>query len=164
MKKNTILTIFLILLITPTFYAQITTKTPENDFTEIKGSWSVNCAKERVDFDSNENNVYLFLYSDNSIYINCLLVKDKENSNAYQLFFNNVDSQENYYPEKLHVIEQDIAKNEPIAKLLLKNNKLELQWYGLYNTKSNQREFLDDFVIYKENGSKLPILLNKCDN
>ena len=48
------------------------------------------------------------------------------------------------------------SKLKPISII----QKAELQWIGLYNMKKQKLEFVgNDFLLIKENGGKLPLIL-----
>ncbi len=94
------------------------------------------------------------LYDFNAIYIN--LKVEKLSKNEYLLKYASVSSQENYYDDRLKIIDEEISKDRVIGKLILqKNGKAELQWIGLYNMKKQKLEFVgNDFLLIKENGGK----------
>lgn len=130
---------------------------------DLKGMWGVNCQNELTVLDINKNEGYLSLYSFNAIYIN-LKVEKSSNKNEYILKYANVSSQENYYKDRLKIVDEEISKDKVIGKLiLLKNGKAELQWTGLYNMKKQKLEFVgNDFLLIKENGGKTPLILEPC--
>lgn len=138
----------------------------KNDLISLKGKWSNDCNSELTDFDVNEKSeVFLSLASDNSIYINCLLVPDLNDADTYNLFFDNVDSQKYHYEDKKNIIGTDISKKESIAIIrIISSEAIEIEWIGLYNLKTRELEFNEDFLFFKENDNLSPILLNKCDS
>ncbi|MDR6923080.1 hypothetical protein [Chryseobacterium sp. 2987] len=138
----------------------IETKTYPSD---LKGMWAVICQNELTELSVNKNEGFLSLYDFNAIYIN-LKVERSSNKNEYLLKYASVSSQENYYKEYLKIVDEEISKDKVIGKLILqKNGKAELQWIGLYNMKKQKLEFVgNDFLLIKENGGKLPLILEPC--
>lgn len=131
---------------------------------DFSGSWKLDCNSELLTFDVSENNVYLFLNSDNSIYINALLKRNEEKANEYTLHFVNTESQKEFYEEVGNVIDDEISKDKSIATITYtEDHKMILKWIGLYNTKTNKIQFAKDFIFLKENNNMNPISLNKCE-
>lgn len=130
----------------------------------LKGTWSVNCQNELTTLDIDKNKGFLSLYSPNAIYINIDVFKSATND-EYLLKFNNTDSQKNFYADKLSIKDEEISKEKIIGKLKIgKDGKAILIWIGLFNSKKNQLEFINnDFLLIKENGGKQPVILEKCD-
>lgn len=130
----------------------------------INGSWSINCENGLTEFDINENEGYLFLFSDNAIYINVKIEKSSDGNNEYLMYFKNTASQKNFYKEKMNIIDDEISKTKLIGKVALNNkNELTLNWIGLYNLKSKSLEFVNDFVMIRENEGINPIIFKKCE-
>lgn len=129
----------------------------------LKGMWAVICANELTTLDINEDEGFLSLYDFNAIYIN--LKVEKWSNNEYILKYASVSSQQNYYEDRLGIIDEDIDKNKPIGKLtILSDGKAKLDWTGLYNTKKQKLEFVGkDFLLLRENGGKIPLILERCD-
>jgi hypothetical protein len=142
-------------------------KIGEHDLKEIglslKGLWSVNCENELTVLDVSDHNGYLSLFSNNAIYINVDIIDIPNIKDEYYLRFKNTDSQKNYYKDDKNVIDDEISKTENIAKLVFKGKSTLLYWYGLYNVKTKKLDFVNDFIMLKENGGKNPIELTKCD-
>lgn len=130
---------------------------------DLKGMWAVICANELTTLDINEDEGFLSLYDFNAIYIN--LKVEKWSNNEYILKYASVSSQQNYYEDRLGIIDEDIDKNKPIGKLtILSDGKAKLDWTGLYNTKKQKLEFVGkDFLLLRENGGKIPLILERCD-
>lgn len=130
---------------------------------DLKGTWAVVCKNELTVLEINKNEGYLSLYDFNAIYIN-LKVEKVSNKNEYLLKYASLASQQDYYKENLRIVDEDISKDKVIGKLILqKNGKAELQWTGLYNMKKQKLEFVgNDFLLIKENGGKIPLILEPC--
>lgn len=130
---------------------------------DLKGTWAVICQNELTILEINKNEGYLSLYDFNAIYIN-LKVERSSNKNEYLLKYAGLASQQDYYKENLKIVDGEISKDKVIGKLILqKNGKAELQWIGLYNMKKQKLEFVgNDFLLIKENGGKLPLILEPC--
>ncbi len=130
---------------------------------DLKGMWGVICANELTELDINKDKGFLSLYSINAIYIN-LKVEKISNKNEYLLRYASVSSQQDYYADKLKIVDEDIDKNKPIGTLiLLEDGKARLEWVGLYNLKKQQLEFVGkDFLFISENGGRLPLILERC--
>lgn len=130
---------------------------------DLKGMWGVICANELTELDINKSEGFLSLYDFNAIYINVKV--EKLSKNEYSLKYASLASQQNYYKENLKIVDEDIDKNKPIGNLiLLKDGKARLDWIGLYNLKKQKLEFVGkDFLLIKENGGKLPLILEKCN-
>ncbi len=128
------------------------------------GEWNVDCDSSITEFDINENNeVFISLYSDNAIYINCELKKSSIN-NRYDLFFKNVDSQQYYYDDKKNIKEEEISREKSIASIKIINNEtIEMDWKGLYNLKTKKLDFVDNFILKKEYHNVNTIILKKCN-
>ena len=150
------------------FHYGITNKPDKREETktypsDLKGMWAVICQNELTVLKINKNEGFLSLYDFNAIYIN-LKVEKSSNKNEYLLKYASVSSQEDYYKEDLKIVDEEISKDKVIGKLILqKNGKAELQWIGLYNMKKQKLEFVgNDFLLIKENGGKLPLILEPC--
>ena len=130
---------------------------------DLKGTWAVNCENELTELEINKSEGYLSLYDFNAIYIN-LKIEKVSNKNEYLLKYASLASQQDYYKENLKIVDEEISKDKVIGKLILqKNGKAELQWTGLYNLKKQKLEFVDnDFLLIKENGGKMPLILEPC--
>lgn len=130
---------------------------------DLKGTWAVICANELTELDINKDKGFLSLYDFNAIYIN--LKVEKLSKNEYLLKYTSLSSQQDYYKDRLSIVDEDIDKNKPIGKLiLLEDGKAKLEWVGLYNLKKQKLEFVGkDFLLIKENGGKLPLILEKCE-
>lgn len=130
---------------------------------DLKGMWGVICANELTELDINKDKGFLSLYSINAIYIN-LKVEKISNKNEYLLRYASVSSQQDYYADKLKIVDEDIDKNKPIGTLiLLEDGKARLEWIGLYNLKKQKLEFVGkDFLFISENGGRLPLILERC--
>lgn len=142
---------------------------PQNEIAKtfpssLKGTWGVNCENELTTLDIDRTKGYLSLYSPNAIYINIDVFKSATND-EYLLKFNSTDSQKKFYADKLTIKDEEISKDKIIGKLKIrKDKKAELAWIGLYNSKKNKLEFInDDFLLIKENGGKQPVILEKCE-
>ncbi len=127
-------------------------------------TWAVNCPGELTELSIHNAEGFLSLYSPNAIYIN-LSVEKLSDPKEYILKFASVSSQKDYYDDMLKITEQDISKDKPIGRLVLKDDgNAELQWIGLYSKKKQKLEFVgDDFLLIKEGGGKNPVQLQKCD-
>ncbi|MDR7211465.1 hypothetical protein [Flavobacterium piscis] len=131
---------------------------------DVSGSWKLECNSELLTFDISKNKVYLFLNSDNSIYINILLKEVKGKDDEYTLHFFNTESQNEFYEDIGNVKDKEISKDQSIAKIsFTDNNTMLLNWIGLYNIKTNKLQFVEDFIFLKENNNVNPITLKKCD-
>ncbi|KIA98870.1 hypothetical protein OA93_08280 [Flavobacterium sp. KMS] len=130
---------------------------------DLNGLWRLNCENSLTTFDISDKKGYLSLYSNNAIYINVDIIDIPNKKNEYYLRFKNTDSQKKYYKDDKNVIDDEISKTENIAKLILKDKTALLYWYGLHNVKTKKLDFVDDFIMLKENGGKNPIELTKCD-
>ncbi len=130
---------------------------------DLIGMWAVICQNELTVLKINKNEGFLSLYDFNAIYIN-LKVERSSNKNEYLLKYAGLASQQDYYKENLKIVDGEISKDKVIGKLILqKNGKAELQWIGLYNMKKQKLEFVgNDFLLIKENGGKLPLILEPC--
>lgn len=139
---------------------EIVTTSPSH----LKGMWGVICANELTELDINKDKGFLSIYSINAIYIN-LKVEKISDKNEYLLKYASVSSQQNYYADKLKIVDEEIDKYKPIGKLIiLEDGKARLEWVGLYNIKKQKLEFVGkDFLLISENGGKLPLILEKCD-
>ncbi|WP_158611984.1 hypothetical protein [Paenimyroides tangerinum] len=126
--------------------------------------WAIICANELTELDIDKDEGFLSLYSINDIYIN-LKIEKNSNKNEYILKYSSISSQRNYYENELKIVDEDIDKNKPIGKLIiLEDGKAKLEWIGLYNLKKQKLEFVGkDFLLIKENGGKLPLILEKCE-
>jgi hypothetical protein len=131
---------------------------------KLNGTWGVNCNNELTELNIDGEKGYLSLYDFNSIYINVDVVKSSVND-EYLLKFNNTSSQKKFYSDKLSIADEEISKDKIIGKLKIRSdNKAELNWIGLYNTKLEKLEFVgDDFLMIKENGGRQPVVLEKCN-
>lgn len=130
----------------------------------INGTWNLFCDSELIDFEINNNEVFISLYSENAIYINCELKKSSVYNNEYDLFFKNVESQQHYYDDKKNIVEEEISNEKSIATIKILNDKtVELYWKGLFNKRTNRVDFVDDFLIVKENNNTNPVVLSKCE-
>lgn len=136
-------------------------KKPEVTLADLKGSWAVNCENELTELSFENNEGYLSLYSDNAVYIN-VTVKKSEDKSGFLLYFKNTSSQKKFYDDKPTVNDSEVSKDKEIGKLSLKNGNLMLDWYGLYNAKTGKYDFKNEFIMIKENGGKMPVILHKC--
>ncbi|RRJ91819.1 hypothetical protein EG240_04480 [Paenimyroides tangerinum] len=143
-----------------TIKTEIVTTSPS----DLKGMWAIICANELTELDIDKDEGFLSLYSINDIYIN-LKIEKNSNKNEYILKYSSISSQRNYYENELKIVDEDIDKNKPIGKLIiLEDGKAKLEWIGLYNLKKQKLEFVGkDFLLIKENGGKLPLILEKCE-
>lgn len=143
-----------------TIKTEIVTTSPS----DLKGMWAIICANELTELDIDKDDGFLSLYSINDIYIN-LKIEKNSNKNEYILKYSSISSQRNYYENELKIVDEDIDKNKPIGKLIiLEDGKAKLEWIGLYNLKKQKLEFVGkDFLLIKENGGKLPLILEKCE-
>ncbi|CAM3791528.1 hypothetical protein FLGE108171_15155 [Flavobacterium gelidilacus] len=131
---------------------------------DYSGSWKLNCDSELLTFEIAANNIYLFLNSDNSIYINTQLKKVMGKENEYDLHFLSTESQNNFYEEIGNIKDEEISKEESIAKIvILDDNTISIFWKGLYDMKTKKRVFYENFVFLKENNDVNPIILKKCN-
>ena len=130
----------------------------------INGYWSLNCKNGLTEFDVNGYNGYLSLFSDNAIYINVKIEKTPKANNEYLMYFKNTESQQKFYEDKKNIIDDEISKTKVIGKISIKNkNELIINWIGLYNLKNKNLEFVNDFVMIRENEGINPITLKKCE-
>ena len=134
----------------------------QNTNLEINKSWALNCKNELTVLNINDNKGYLSLNNVNPTYINIKL--EKTNNNEYLLKFLNMSSQKIFYEDELILKDENISKEKTIGKIkLIKNGSAELQWNGLFNTVTNQYEFVGkDFLFIRENNGKNPIILEEC--
>ncbi len=127
------------------------------------GEWAINCENGLTQFNiSSSHDGQLSLYSDNQIYINFKIseVNDKE---EYKIYFKNVASQKEYYPDKKNIIPEEISQSKEIGSFKFnKDGNITLTWKGLYNEKLKRLEFTTDFLLRKENDNKQPIVIEKC--
>lgn len=131
---------------------------------DFSGSWKLDCDSELLTFDVSNDTVYLFLNSNNSIYINALLKKVKDQENKYTLHFLNTEFQNEFDDEIGTIKEDEIAKDKSIATVTFTaNTAMSLNWIGLYNVKNNKIQFAKEFVFLKENKDTNPIVLQKCE-
>lgn len=135
-----------------------------NQQTKITGLWRLGCEGDLTTFDINDNQGYLSLYSFNKIYINTTL-RQTSNPNEYNLFFKDTAFKQKYYDDYEFIEnDNDISTKKPIGKIKIENNgKLLLEWTGLYNEKLKKLQFVNDFLLIRENGGNNPILLEKCE-
>jgi hypothetical protein len=131
---------------------------------DLVAMYGVICQNELTELDINKSEGFLSLYSPNAIYIK-LKVEKSSNENEYILKFASTSSQRDYYPEMLKVKDEEISKDKIIGRLIVKkDNKAQLKWIGLFNTKKNKLEFVgDEFLFIRENGGKNPVTLEKCE-
>lgn len=142
--------------------SEIKSDAEEVSIENLQGTWAINCENELTELSITHETGYLSLYSDNAIYIE-VTIKKETNSQDFLMYFKDTASQKNFYKDKPNVVDHDISKDLAIGKISFKNDRLNLQWFGLYNTKNNKKEFLSDFLMIKENGGKNPIVLMKCN-
>lgn len=130
---------------------------------DIEGFWRKDCGGNLTLLDIQNNEGYLFLYSFNSIYINTIL-EETAKINEYNLYYKNVDSQKEYYEDRINIKDEDISKTKEIAKIkFLSNNQFQLDWYGLYNVKKQQYILKEDAVFVRENQGNYKVVFNKCE-
>ena len=125
--------------------------------------WRVMCNNYLTHLDISKKDSEMFLYSDNDIYINIEVVPEINKENEFYIKFKNTARYKDYYPEKKHIIDNEISKTENIAKLTLKGDKLIMDWYGLYNTKTQTRDFVKECIFVRENDGVNTIELSKCE-
>ena len=131
---------------------------------DYSGSWKLKCDSELLTFEIAANNIYLFVNSDNSIYINTQLKKVMGKENEYDLHFLSTESQNNFYEEIGNIKDEEISKEQSIAKILiLDENTISVFWKGLYDRETKKRVFYENFVFLKENNNVNPIILKKCN-
>jgi hypothetical protein len=130
----------------------------------INGFWQTNCRNQLTQFDINDNQGFMSLYSDNAIFIDVEIVNSIGNENEFYLRFKNTNNQRNYYKDKKHTVDEEISKTENIAKLTLKEKTIIMDWYGLYNINTNSRDFVKECVFVRENGGKNPVVLVPCED
>lgn len=138
-------------------------KAESSNDNNIFASWRIWCTNYLTQIDIDEKyTASLFLYSFNTIYINVQINKSSENPNEYEMRFKNIDTQTIYQDNLKKIIEEDISKTEPIATFKVEKDKLALKWTGLFNVKTQSREFVEDAVFVRENEGKNPIIFNRC--
>jgi hypothetical protein len=125
----------------------------------LNGVWRVDCANTLTVLDISNSDAYLSLFS-NTIFINAK-IESVPNNNTYLLKFLNQEN--NYVSDENKLDVENISKEKSIGKLEIKDNKLILYWYGLYNQKTEKLNFVEDFVMTKENSGKNTMVLTKCD-
>ena len=131
---------------------------------DYSGSWKLNCDSELLTFEIAANNIYLFLNSDNSIYINTPLKKVMGKENEYDLHFLSTESQNNFYEEIGNIKDEEISKEQSIAKIVISDdNTISIFWKGLFDMKTKKRVLYENFVFLKENNNVNPIILKKCN-
>lgn len=103
--------------------------------------WRLKCSNELafIDIDGKLNG-YLSLFS-NTIYADVYLESLDDESNQYWLKFKSFRPVLGY-SEKEKLINDDISKSEPIAKITVKHNQMFLEWFGLFNLKTKKRNML----------------------
>lgn len=140
-------------------------KTPNNPLISLYNidGWRIMCNNYLTHLDISEKDSEMFLYSDNDIYINIEVVPEINKKNEFYIKFKNTARYRDYYPEKKHIIDNEISKTENIAKLKLKGDKLIMDWYGLYNTKTQTRDFVKECIFVRENDGVNTIELSKCE-
>ncbi|PBI83349.1 hypothetical protein BSF41_45390 [Flavobacterium sp. ACN2] len=130
---------------------------------DLSGIWRLNCENSLTTFEISGMEGYMSLYSDNAIFINVELVGIENKLNEYYVRFKGTESQQKYYEDKKNTVDSEISKTQNIGRLVLKDNNILFYWNGLYNDKTKKRDFVDDFVMLKENAGKNPIVLKKCE-
>lgn len=142
-----------------------TPKVSRNDaqHLNINGDWSLVCENNLTRLEITNTNGVLSLNSFNAVFINIRVEKSAVN-NIYNLRFASTLSQQQYYPDKLTVNDDEISKDSIIGEFVLKQNaEAQLHWKGLYNLKKKKRDFTDkDFLLIAENGGSNYIILEKC--
>lgn len=131
--------------------------------TDLSGIWRLNCENSLTTLDISGAEGYMSLYSDNAIFINVEIVGAENKLNEYYVRFKGTESQQKYYEDKKNTVDSEISKTENIGKLVLRDNNILFYWNGLYNNKTKKRDFIDDFVMLKENSGENPIVLKKCE-
>lgn len=137
------------------------TKEKKNYSADLKGEWAVNCDDGLTTFRINEDDGVISLYG-NAIYIDVKV--EKISDTEYTLKFKGIATQKNWVDNSLKVTESNISKEKMIGKFFVKKDgSVELQWIGLYNVKKQKVDYSgNDFLLIKENGSKNPVILQKC--
>ncbi|MFZ4680374.1 MAG: hypothetical protein ACOYLP_09420 [Flavobacterium sp.] len=128
----------------------------------IDGLWRMSCSNTLTTFDINKTFGYLSLYY-GAIYINISIEKNKLKENEYFIKYSSIASQRVDYENAKSIKESEISKSEIIGKLIKNKKNLILNWYGLYNTKTKQREFVNDAVFIIENDDNSNIIFKKCE-
>lgn len=131
-----------------------------NQDENLNGIWRIDCKNALTTFEITNSNAYISLYS-NSIYINAKIESNPDEVNSFIIKFLNQEDNNGFDKNKLDA--ENISKEKAIGKLRFKNNKMILNWYGLYNIKTEETDFIEDFVMIKENSGKNPLTLTKCD-
>lgn len=132
-----------------------------------EGFWRLNCGSSQTLLDIGTNGD-CFISFDQQTYIDCELIPDLTDSTvfwmAFRTFYLPVPEVRNDYENSLAVITETIDRVQAIGKIsILSENRLWLEWYGLFDTHISEYRFtLTDFVFYSENNRERPIVVKRC--
>lgn len=129
------------------------------------GAWAIDCENGLTFFTIlNNQEGQLSLYSDNPIFINFRISEMKSKLGHFTIYFQDVASQNIYYPEKASLTPGAISTSQPIGSFnITQNGAISLNWIGLFNDQTQELEFKADFLLLRENRDQHPIILTRCD-
>ncbi|WP_395075705.1 hypothetical protein [Flavobacterium sp.] len=128
---------------------------------KLQGLWQLDCNLQNsgIDVYVKGSNMYATVaVAPPAIFVEAKVTQG-ESENIYYLRFDEQDMN----PPAASENELDLhtSKNENIAKIELKDNKLNFWWYGFYNTKT--KKWTNKESQFSNNGISNLVILNRCE-